>query len=1079
MLGMILLTMLVSIVIVSFVINRQNQENSNNRLQHAAHIVIDEILARQEKILANAQQLTGINEMPTKFQLLREYKLLDEPDLTMHTRQQILTDMQNMAVASNLRQIAVYDNDGDLLLFSYRNGENHWVGYRQPISIARAGYRKILVKEELRRISSTSGELTETLVLLPSRFTEPIPKRRFVRFERVDGALASVAYAPLLRSIVNVETLEIEKQQIGFVKVAQTLDQPFVETVSYLTDTQINIFLNSRRSVGISHIYQAPSPAMVPKLKERLDLTQQSILTNEIILGDKGFYQGVLGVYQGYSPIGSIQILYSKAIAEQLTQQTILLLSLVGLGSLLFALPFIFYLTNSISKPIESLTHGVRQIIEKNDLTLQVPVISSDEIGFLGKSFNEMVQKLEQSYSDLAESNAKLKKADKLKDEFLAKTSHELRTPLHGIIGIAQTLLTHPDVSLSDYLRSNLAMIINSGKRLAGLVGDILDFSKLQHDTLQLEMQEVDTHQVVELVLHLSSPLLLGRPVILRNLIPPDLPAAFADEKRLLQVLHNLIGNAIKFTEQGEITVETEIRDTFVAIMVTDTGVGIAEDRIDRIFHSFEQEDDSISRQYEGLGLGLSISKQLVELHSGNITVNSVKGIGSRFTFTLPLASSIEQAPFPLKEAPLSVDLLPPPEIHPAPVAFSNTGKALKILAIDDDPTNLQIILNSFGPQGYTVICQSNGVSALEWIQAQGPPDLILLDVMMPVMHGFDVCRELRQHYPLGALPIIFLTASHRQVDRDTGFSLGANDYLTKPFEQAELLARSRAHLQVLLARKQLLSLREYANRISTFKDHEQLFHFAITQIQAMQLASDVILWKDGQLSSLTIPHHEFLSKPPEMPLLDVYRERPEFPLIIVNLVQEQSPLALFYTPDQPQQLLGTHFVFVQWIKHDALLCLFREAHREPFNSLEREYLLNLLEQAQLIESNLKALLTDKMIQALPEIQPYLPQITHISSYSPYCKVYLENEQDPRLVQVSLSNLELYFDDSMLLKIHKSHLVNPKKILRIHKKLTKSKNYQVDVVVGTNEQASIALRVGKSFVPRLLKSYSHYLVESS
>ncbi|NQZ12050.1 MAG: GGDEF domain-containing protein, partial [Algicola sp.] len=250
--------------------------------------------------------------------------------------------------------------------------------------------------------------------------------------------------------------------------------------------------------------------------------------------------------------------------------------------------------------------------------------------------------------------NVQLKQVNTLKDEFLANTSHELRTPLNGIIGLAESLIDGIGGPLSKTCNSNLSMIISSGKRLSNLVNDILDFSKLKNHNLTLDIHPVDLHSMAEVVLTLSRPLLGDKDLKLVNAVPTELSHALADENRLAQIFHNLIGNAIKFTESGTVTVTAEtvnkginnsnnsnnkspISDT-IKISVSDSGIGIAKDRFDIIFESFEQLESHTERNYSGTGLGLAVTRQLIELHGGHISVTSEPNRGSTFSFTLPLS---------------------------------------------------------------------------------------------------------------------------------------------------------------------------------------------------------------------------------------------------------------------------------------------------------------------------------------------------------------------------------------------------------------------------------------------------------
>lgn len=411
-----------------------------------------------------------------------------------------------------------------------------------------------------------------------------------------------------------------------------------------------------------------------------------------------------------------------------------------------------------------------------------------------------------------------LQKMDKLKDEFLANTSHELRTPLNGIIGLASSLIDGATGTLPEATLVNLDMIVSSGRRLTSLVNDILDSAKLRHQDFELQYAAVDMCALVDLIVTLSQPLVATKAVLLLNHVSPDVPLVRADENRIQQVLHNLVGNAIKFTEMGKVEVSAAVADNMVRITIADTGVGIPADKFDRIFQSFEQVDGSTARQYGGTGLGLSISKQLVELHGGKIWVESEVGHGSQFTFTLPLSEKKRVKPTERKQRARSSTTLPtiqvessPPQPAPLPTpqsnqrSRSNSGLLIplsenvnyNILIVDDEPINLQVLSNYLMLEQYSITQANNGIHALEILASGHQFDLVILDVMMPKMSGYEVCYKLRETYPATDLPVVLLTAKNQVTDLVTGFEAGANDYLTKPFSKDELLTRIRTHLRL------------------------------------------------------------------------------------------------------------------------------------------------------------------------------------------------------------------------------------------------------------------------------------------
>lgn len=350
---------------------------------------------------------------------------------------------------------------------------------------------------------------------------------------------------------------------------------------------------------------------------------------------------------------------------------------------------------------------------------------------------------------------------DKLKDEFLANTSHELRTPLNGIVGIAETMMEGATGKLDKKQIYHLGMIVSCGRRLINLVNDLLDFSKLKNNEIILQKKPVDIRQVAEIVLTLSTPLAQARSIKLINRLDKDLPLVNADENRVQQILHNLIDNAIKYTSAGYITVYGRAKEGFLEISVSDTGIGIPEEKHELIFKSFEQLDGSAFRERGGTGLGLNITKRLVELHGGTISVASTVGQGSTFTFTLPIAMSELE---PKKQKPQEITLLQSGLAKPPRKSRALANSNRRILVVDDEPVNLQVMVNYLTLQNYAVETASSGEKALRKLneRANEKYDLVVLDIMMPRMSGYQLCRILRQKYSLIELPVLMLTARNQ-----------------------------------------------------------------------------------------------------------------------------------------------------------------------------------------------------------------------------------------------------------------------------------------------------------------------------
>ena len=314
-----------------------------------------------------------------------------------------------------------------------------------------------------------------------------------------------------------------------------------------------------------------------------------------------------------------------------------------------------------------------------------------------------------------------LLRADALKDEFLANTSHELRTPLNGIIGIGQSMIDGATGPLTDEQRRNLGMVVASGRRLANLVNDLLDFSKLRHEKIELNRRPTDLHALADLVLTVSRALIGKRPLRLFNRIPPQIPLAEADEDRVQQILFNLVGNALKFTPSGTVEVFAQAQGEWLEVTVADTGIGIAPERFEQIFESFSQGDGSAAREQGGTGLGLAITRQLVELHGGTIRVESELGVGSRFTFTLPLSRTTRAmlAPPDRRDQPVSqvlADVQLAEAKQPCGGVRPPAGAGYRILVVDDEPVNVQALVNYLSLANYTVATATNGQEALDYL---------------------------------------------------------------------------------------------------------------------------------------------------------------------------------------------------------------------------------------------------------------------------------------------------------------------------------------------------------------------------
>jgi two-component system sensor histidine kinase ChiS len=413
---------------------------------------------------------------------------------------------------------------------------------------------------------------------------------------------------------------------------------------------------------------------------------------------------------------------------------------------------------------------------------------------YISATFAAAFSRVEKLSDNLEEANLRLVDMNNLKDEFLANTTHELKTPLAGIVSIAETLLAGAGGGLSKENREHLKLLAHSGKRLSGLVDEILDFSRLTHRDIALNKSAVSLYEAVQGVLDISRSMAAGKNLELINSVQTDLPPVLADPERLEQILFNLVGNAVKYTESGSVTVSARNSGGFTRVSVADTGIGIPYAARQRIFNSYEQLSAAESRATGGAGLGLAITRHLVELHGGGIDLDSRPGQGSVFSFTLPGnrptgAKHIRQGAGELPARELNPALLPEPEPAAGDLGCADC-RTYQVLIVDDEPVNLHVIASCLRLRGITFKTVSSGSRAQDLIRDGDRPDMVILDVMMPGANGYEVCKILRREHSAQALPVIMLTVKNRVEDIVAGFSAGANDYLTKPFSREELLAR-------------------------------------------------------------------------------------------------------------------------------------------------------------------------------------------------------------------------------------------------------------------------------------------------
>lgn len=435
-----------------------------------------------------------------------------------------------------------------------------------------------------------------------------------------------------------------------------------------------------------------------------------------------------------------------------------------------------------------------------------------------------------------------LKEVDRSKDEFLANTSHELQNPLHSILNISEAILKREKNTLKQESIDDLELITTVSKRMSSILNDLLDVAAIESGSPKLETHPVSIKAVTSGVIDMVSYIADSKPIEIIDRVPEALPLVEGDENRLVQVMFNLLYNAIKYTDEGCIEVSAKDKDNFVYVSVKDTGAGMSEELMENIFDRYVQGSNADVIREGGFGIGLYISHQLIELHGGKLTVQSQVGKGTTFTFSLPIIhEASHQTMIQEKEAfveEAAVTTLPLDIVEEAhnQQGSSDTDRP-RIIVVDDEQVNLRVIEAVLSSRNYDITSVLSAEEALELLDER-EWDLIISDVMMPKMSGYELTKEVRKRFSMLELPILIVTARRNPKDIETGFLVGANDYITKPIDAVEL----RSRVNALTSARQ--SMRERLRLESAWLQAQIKPHFMFNTVNSIIALSQIDIEK-------------------------------------------------------------------------------------------------------------------------------------------------------------------------------------------------------------------------------------------
>ncbi|MGB5825354.1 MAG: ATP-binding protein [Pseudomonas mandelii] len=539
-------------------------------------------------------------------------------------------------------------------------------------------------------------------------------------------------------------------------------------------------FLEVQDSANRILVY-VEQPSETHARSHQVEVFQAPVRLQRIALNND-FFQGsnVANTAPPEDYLGRVIVGLSNDAFSQRQQEILFKAGILALFALLFTFLVARRLAGSLSQPIRDIGHAVKAI-QEGDYKTPLPIVDDTELGALSQHINNLAQGLEQASREQQQAMAQLiqtreeaEKANNAKSDFLAMMSHELRTPMNGVLGMLQLLET---TDMTEEQIEYAALASESTEHLLKVINDILDFSRIERSELELEHIPFNLADLISSCAQSFQHSAAQRGLDLALAIPEDMRAlqVQGDPTRIRQILVNLVGNALKFTEQGRVSIEPQWQSLdhellWFTCTVRDSGIGISAESLELMFNAFQQADSSISRRYGGTGLGLPIARTLAERMGGTLRAQSEEGRGSVFTLEIPLALYKQSLP----------------ELKPRTQSGDGHGEGRNVLLVEDNPVNQTVIEAMLRSLGFTVSVATDGAQAVQSAKSL-IFEAILMDCRLPIIDGYEATRQIRMLPGCADLPIIALTANALQGDREACLSAGMNDYLAKPFKRTDL----------------------------------------------------------------------------------------------------------------------------------------------------------------------------------------------------------------------------------------------------------------------------------------------------